>query len=297
VVDAGNEAVSATPAPPLRAIIKGYQGYRSLGGPPVHRGLPSGALTFIISLDDPVDIAAMPSGIQGPGSFQAFIGGMHDTPAYIRQHGFQYGLSLALTPLGSRALLGLPAGELANAVVPLDELVGPSARHLVDRLAVAPGWRERFAALDEVLLGWLKTPNRSVPEVERAWEMLVLTAGSVDVSELAGEVGYSRRHLGELFRRELGLAPKAAARVLRFERSRRLIAGPERPNLAQVAAAAGYYDHAHMTREWTDIAGCAPSVWMAEELPFVQDGPIHPESSFHHDNNPATNRMARSALS
>jgi AraC-like DNA-binding protein len=277
VVALRNEAVSATPAPPLRAIIKGYRGYRNFGGPPVHRGLPSGALTFIISLDDPVDIAAMPSGIQGPGRFQAFIGGMHDTPAYIRQHGFQHGLSLEMTPLGSRTLLGLPAGELSNSVVSLDELVGPSARHLVDQLASARGWRDRFATLDEVLVGWVKEPQRSVLEVQRAWEILTSSAGRVEVSRLAGEVGYSRRHLAELFRRELGLAPKAAARVLRFERSRRLIAGLERPNLAQVAAGAGYYDHAHMTRDWAEIAGCAPTVWMAEELPFVQDEPIDPE--------------------
>ncbi len=296
MVGLGNEAVSATPAPPLRAIIKGYRGYRSFGGPAVHRGLPSRALTFIISLDDPVDIAAMPSGIQGPGRFQAFIGGMHDTPAYIRQHGFQHGLSLEMTPFGSRTLLGLPAGELVNAVVSLDELVGPSARDLVDRLAAARGWRECVAALDEVLVGWLKEPIRSVPEVQRAWEILMATAGKVEVSRLAGEVGYSRRHLAELFRRELGLTPKAAARVLRFERSRRLIARLERPNLARVAAAAGYYDQAHMTREWAEMAGCAPSVWMAEELPFVQDEPIDPEASLDHDDNPATNRTARSAL-
>jgi AraC-like DNA-binding protein len=272
----GNEAVTATPAPPLQAIIKGYRGYRSFGGPPVHRGLPSAALTFIISLDDPVDIAAMPSEIQGPGRFQAFIGGMHDTPAYIRQHGYQHGLSVDMTPLGARTLLGLPAGELANSVVPLDHLVGPSGRDLVDRLATASGWRERFAALDEVLVGWLKESSPSVPEVQRAWEILMSTAGGVEVSRLAGEVGYSRRHLAKLFRREVGLAPKAAARVLRFERSRRLIARLERPNLGQVAAATGYYDQAHMTREWTEIAGCAPSVWMAEELPFVQDEPIDP---------------------
>jgi AraC-like DNA-binding protein len=281
----------------LRSIIKGYRGYRSVGGPPVHRGLPSGALTFIISLDDPVDIAAMPSGIQTPGAFQAFIGGMHDTPAYIRQHGFQYGVSLEMTPLGSRALLGLPAGELAKTVVPLDELVGASANELVDRLAAAPGWRERFATLDEVLLTWVKAPSRPVPEIERAWEMLVSTAGGVDVSRVASEVGYSRRHLGALFRRELGLAPKAAARVLRFERSRRLIVRPERPTLADVAAVAGYYDQAHMSREWTDIAGCSPSVWMAEELPFVQDLQTNPDATLGHDDNPATDRLARSAVS
>jgi transcriptional regulator GlxA family with amidase domain len=72
----------------------------------------------------------------------------------------------------------------------------------------------------------------------------------------------------------LGLAPKAAARVLRFERSRRLIEAAKGQGLADVAAAAGYYDQAHMTRDWREIAGCPPTTWIAEELPSVQDAPM-----------------------
>lgn len=284
------------PAPSLRGVIKSYRGYRSIGPPAIHRGLPSGALTFIISLDDPVDIAEMPSGIQGPGKFQAFIGGLHATPASIRHQGYQYGLSLETTPLGARALLGLPAGELANAVVHLDELVGPSAHGLVDRLAAAVGWRQRFAVLDQVLAGWLKAAPGPAPEVCRAWEMLVSTAGTAGVSAVAAEVGYSRRHLGELFRRELGLTPKAAARVLRFERSCCLMARPGRPALAGVAAAAGYCDQSHMSREWTEIAGCAPGVWMAEELPSVQDELTHADASWSHDHDPIPERLASASL-
>jgi AraC-like DNA-binding protein len=37
-----------------------------------------------------------------------------------------------------------------------------------------------------------------------------------------------------------------------------------------VALAAGYYDHAHMLREWRRMAGCRPGEWLAEELPSVQ---------------------------
>jgi hypothetical protein len=49
------EAVQAVPAPPLRALIASYHGYRQEGLPPSrHRGLPSPYLTLIITLDDPV---------------------------------------------------------------------------------------------------------------------------------------------------------------------------------------------------------------------------------------------------
>lgn len=273
------EAVGATPALPLRSVIRRYRGYRTVGPPAIHRGLPSGQLTFIVSLDDPVDIARMPHGNQAPGRFQAFVGGLHASPAYIRHDGYQYGISLELTPLGARALLGVPAGELADAVVDLEDLLGPSAARLVDRLVNAGGWRERFAVLDEVLVRQLQAGLSPPREVEWAWKQLVSSGGAIEVSALAAETGYSRRHLGELFRRELGLAPKVAARVLRFDRSRHLVACPERPALATVAAVSGYYDQAHMNREWHEIAGCSPTTWMAEELPFVQDETVELDTS------------------
>lgn len=267
------ETVVATPAPSLRSIVGRYRGYRVDGPPGTHRGLPSRHLTFIISLDEPVDIARMPKEAQPPGRFQAFVGGLHATPATIRHDGFQHGISLELTPLGARALLGLPASELAYGVVHLHDVFGPSAVGLVDRLVSSPDWLERFRVLDEVLVQHLTGQCGPPQEVAWAWQRLVSTGGSVAVEALARDVGYSRRHFAELFRREVGLAPKVAARVMRFERSRRLIEGSAHPTLAGVAAASGYYDQAHLSREWREIAGCTPTTWMAEELSFVQDDP------------------------
>lgn len=269
------ESVTATPVAPLRSIIGRYIGYRTEGLPGIHRGLPSRHLTFIISIADPVETIRMPDPRQPPAKFQAFVAGLHATPALIRQAEIESGISISLTPLGSRALLGVPAGELAGAVVSLEELFGPIGSVIADDLAGLPGWRERFALLDRLLLDRLRDVAGPSGAVGHAWKHLVASQGAVTVSQLAEEVGYSRRHLNDLFLKELGLAPKAAARVLRFERSRRLIEASNGQGLAHIAPAAGYYDQAHMTREWREIAGCPPTTWIAEELPFVQDTAIH----------------------
>nr|BFE69525.1 hypothetical protein GCM10020092_028260 [Actinoplanes digitatis] len=83
------------------------------------------------------------------------------------------------------------------------------------------------------------------------------------------EVGWSARHLTDRFRVETGLGLKEAARVVRFDRARRRLT--PRTRLADLAADTGYYDQAHLNREFRAMAGCSPSRWLADEFTFVQD--------------------------
>jgi AraC-like DNA-binding protein len=273
MVEPISEVVSRTPAAPLRHLVDDYLGYRLEGhSPGVHRGLPSAYLTFIISLGEAVDITGMPDPGQPPDALDAFVGGLHAGPALIRHDGNQVGVSVQLTPLGTRSLLGMPASAVASTVVGLDDLLGRSrSAALQDRLREVATWPERFDVLDEVLLSALRQPAPPPAEVVEAWRRVVATDGAIDVRSLAADVGWSRRHLSERFRAEFGLTPKLAARVVRFQSARRLLSSPRRRSIADVAAMAGYYDQAHLTRDWNELAGCTPSVWLAEELPSVQD--------------------------
>jgi AraC-like DNA-binding protein len=265
------EGAAALAAPALRPHIEGYGGYRLEGfAPGVHRGLPSQRMTFIVSLDDPVDIATMPAP-GPPGRYGAFVSGLHASPATIRHDGRQVGLHVALTPFGARALLGMPAAELAGSVVELADLLGPLGVELQDRAVAAPTWEDRFAVLDDVLGRALRDAPAPQAEVAWAWRRVVETGGAVEIGALAREVGWSRRHLGARFRAEVGVSPKTVARVVRFDRARALLSGRRRPGLAEVAAECGFFDQAHMTRDWHDLAGCTPTTWLAEELPPVPD--------------------------
>jgi AraC-like DNA-binding protein len=277
------DSLTAAPVAQLRPLVSSYRGSRLEGfAPGTHRGLPSRHLTVVISLGSPLHLAAMPDRAQAPASFMALAAGLHTGPAVIAHDGSEHTVSLELTPAGARSLLGLPAAELAGAVVDLEELVGPQVGKLAERMAVGPGWHARFAVLDEVLTRCAGRTAEADDSMAYAWRRLVGSGGAVRVAELADEIGYSRRQLTKLFTREYGLTPKQAARVVRFERSWLLLRGLERSqrhsphrdrlSLAKVAIKCGYYDQAHMAREWNDLAGCPPSAWLAaEELPFVQD--------------------------
>jgi AraC-like DNA-binding protein len=282
------------PAEPLRRYVAAYTGYRQRGLPPArHRGLPSPYLTLIFTLDEPLTIEAHPDPGQPPGEFGTLLGGLHSVPALITHAGAQSGIQVALRPLGARALLGLPAGELAELDLPAEAVLGGVCAELRDRVRAAAGWPERFAVLDEILLrraglgsaglGRVGPGPGIAPEVGWAWRQLLREGGALRVSELAAGTGWSSRHLTSRFRAEIGLTPKAAARVIRFDRARKrlvnqLTAGGDYL-LADLAADCGYFDQAHLAREFRALAGCPPSQWLAEEFRNVQAGNwLHDES-------------------
>ena len=257
--------------PALRGLVADAVGYRQEGLPPgTHRGLPSPALTLVVTLDEPLDVAAHPDPAQAPGRYDALLGGLHTTPALIRHPGRQTGIQLSLTPLGTRRLLGVPAGELASVDVDLADVLGPLGTELVERVRAAGTWDDRFAAADHVLRR-AAGAGEPAPEVAEAWRLTVAGGGRLRVADLARRVGWSERHLTARFRAETGLGPKEAARVVRFDRARRALARSPRPDLAGLAAAAGYADQAHLTRDWRAFTGLPPLRWLAAEFGFVQD--------------------------
>jgi AraC-like DNA-binding protein len=272
------ESVRVRPAPPLRRYVAWYSGYRQDDGVPgTHRGLPGPYLTMIVTLDDPLELAVHPDARRAPSTYRTLVGGLHTTPALITHPGRQSGIQVALRPLGARALLGLPAGELAGIDLDAGEIL-PAARELHERVRAAGTWAQRFAVLDEVLSRPVPPHDPVSPEVARAWRRLLDSGGRAPVAGLAREVGWSARHLGGRFQTEIGLAPKAAARVVRFDRARRLLAGRAAAlaasggplRLAALAAECGYFDQAHLARDFRALAGCSPTRWLADEFRFVQ---------------------------
>lgn len=277
VVESAIRSCGRAPAAVLRPYVSAYTGYRQEATPPsVHQGVASPHLTFLLCLDGRVELLANADPTRPPGSFSAMVAGLHDGPALIGQGEPQTGVQLRLTWRGARALLGLPAGALAGDSVDLRALLGRRVDVLLDRLACADGWPERFALLDAELAGLLsRGPGERgiAAEVGYAWDRLAETGGNLRIEELAREVGWSRRHLAEKFRAETGLAPKAAARVIRFEAACDRLRAPDRPSLARVAAEAGYVDQAHLSRDFRDLAGLPATAWLAERTPVTPPAP------------------------
>jgi len=247
--------------PALRPYVAAMVGYHEvMDRRAVHHGLPAPTLTVVLSFDDPLD-AAWLHDPDDRSRFWACAAGLHTAPALIRTHGRQHGIQLALTPGGARALLGVPAGILGATMAHHDDLPLGVDDSLLARLAAQRGWDQRFDLLEEALLEALgrgEDPRHVVAaEVREAWRLLRVSGGRTAVADLADHVGWSRRRLLRDFRAELGVSPKQAGRVIRFDRARGL--ADSGLSLADTAAECGFSDQAHLTREWVALAGRTPT--------------------------------------
>ena len=152
-------------------------------------------------------------------------------------------------------------------MVALEDLLGSAAAQLVARLEDAPDWPRRFALLDAMLLARLAQAPPVAPQLARAWGRLRAADGAVSIAALADEVGWSRRHLAARFHADIGLAPKAVARIMRFERVTRTLRAARGRDLAEVAYDCGYADQAHLNRDFRAFAATTPTAYAARLLP------------------------------
>jgi AraC-like DNA-binding protein len=261
------EMVYGTPDPRLRGHVLSYCSYREETSSFVRRReLPSVRVVLIINLGEPIRVFA-PGGSGWSEQPEGFFAGMHDTYAVTETGGSQGGVQVDMTPVGAHLLLGIPMDELAQRVVTLEEMFGRGGTLLREAVAEAPDWAARFSVVDEFLLTLLDRARSPVPSVTRALGRLHESGGTVPVGVLAAEIGCSRRHLISRFREQVGVTPKLLARILRFERALALVDSRTEMGWAEIAQACGYYDQAHMIRDFHQFAGSPPSEFARRRLP------------------------------
>jgi AraC-like DNA-binding protein len=196
-----------------------------------------------------------------PGSF---VAGIQDTYSLVDYGGSFSCVDLKLTPLGAYTLLGLPMSEISGTVVDLADIVGDS--RLTAGLGEASSWERCFAIVDAFLLRRAADGPEPAREVSWAWRRLLATGGRIPVGALAEEVGWSRKHLITRFRQQTGLPPKTLARIVPFSHLlRRLETGPVRWD--RIAADCGYYDQAHLNRDFREFVGTTPTDFLTRREP------------------------------
>lgn len=265
----GWEVALAAPHPRLRPGVISYRGFRlALGRPRRRLEVPIGAVTLMFGFGRPVRISALAGSEQPPVTLVSVLSGLGTTPVLGEHDGRLSGIEVLLAPWAAFTLFGTALHEVADRSLDPDALgvrPGPgrwaSVAELAAALGALPSWKARFALLDDVFTRWSDAGPPSCERTVRAWGELVRTRGAAPVGHIADEVGWSVRQLENRFREQIGIGPKAAGRVLRLQRARRMLAAGR--TQAETAAVCGFYDQAHLSGEFRAMTGCTPREFAA----------------------------------
>jgi AraC-like DNA-binding protein len=256
------EMVSRAPHPALDGQVLRYCGYVERTPQPLRRReVATTVVPLILSFGPEIDL--LRQGVRR----RSFVAGLDDAPATTEHAGEQHGLQVDLDPLAAGRLLGVPMHELAGQVIELEDVLGRDADLLVERLAGLPGWEARFALLDALLARRLAEARPPHPAMAAAWLRMRDARGGVGVAALARDTGWSRRQLVTRFRDHVGVPPRTARRLLRFQRAVDLLARDDGARLAAIAQDCGFYDQAHLNREFRALGGGTPTDFVGRLLP------------------------------
>lgn len=249
--------VERAPTPALRGKVSKYYGFR--GTTPAgtrRREGPRRDVVVIFSFGDDWVIDGE--------RFTSFAGGLHERQVTTEQRGRSFGIHVDVAPPAAYMLFGMPMHHLAQRVVSIEDVLDEPS--LADRLHDAGGWTERLHLLDEIIVRRLADARPPSAGIVWAWRRLLETGGRVPVHTLAEQLGWSRKRIVARFREEVGLPPKAVARLLRFDRARMLAEDAERPDWARIAVECGYYDQSHLSNDFRAVTGRTPATFFQDTV-------------------------------
>jgi hypothetical protein len=191
----------------LRPGVRFYRGCRVNPGRAWRRlELPDGAVMLTLGFRGTLRV--------NDQEFRSALWGMRTRPLRVERDGDLHSVDVALAPWAAFGMFGIPLHELSERVVEPERILGERVRKVTGALASLPSWTERFRFLDTSLRAWADAGAAPSPRVVGAWNELVRTSGSVPIDRIAREAGWGRRQLEKRFREQIGLSPKAAARVI-----------------------------------------------------------------------------------
>jgi AraC-like DNA-binding protein len=219
------------------------------------RVLPDGAVHLFFDVGD---------------AYAATVTGVTSAPTVVRLSGVLEQVGVQLRTGAIATLLGVPAHELSGRATPLEAIWGRHACELLEQLAEMPP-SQRVAHLRAVLLDRLRASD-AAPErrVLAAVRCIRAAHGDVSVRSLAAQLDVGERRLEQLFQREVGVSAKTFCRIARLHHTIDYLLEHRGESWPEVANACGFYDQAHLIREFRAITDTTPGA--LAEFGFFQYG-------------------------
>ena len=256
------------PRPPLNQFVEclwTLERDTVIEEPQAEKILPDGCVELILNFASPF---AQHAGNTKTVQPRNLVVGQMTGPILIGPTGPVQLIGIRFHPGGTVPFFRVPVDQLTDQVVELAAFARNLEMQLLAASSDLPNLHDKVCGLQKALTNLLQE-NQPDLRLLRIAAKLVRHSGMISVDELAYESGMSNRQLERRFLAEIGLGPKLLSRILRFQQVFRAVDANE-TCWPTVALDCGYYDQAHLIRDFRQFAHQTPSILFANQSPFTE---------------------------
>jgi AraC-like DNA-binding protein len=253
------------PSPALGRYVKCYWTLEAARGTntlpePV---MPDGCIELIFNLADPFR-RFHPDGHIETQPLNMVAGQMRNC-AVIGPSGAIDLFGVRFRHAGATAFFSIPLKELTDRIVDLKTVLGVEGMETAERLSDSRTLKHRVEVIEGLLLRLLSQNTGSDILVETASRVIVGNMGLASIDQVTGALGVKERTLERRFQEKLGLSPKRFSRIIRFQNFLSAASNEPGRDILDTALSFGYYDQAHLIREFREFSGKTPLAFFGHE--------------------------------
>ena len=253
------------PVEPLRPFIRCFwtmRAPRAALNPTPERVLPDGTVEMVFNLSDPFEHHRDADAILRQP--EELIVGELVGPMMIGATGAVDLVGIRFRPGGAGPFLTVPLAELTGRSCEVIDGCRPLAAASA-ALGEVDDTATRVRILERRLLSLLRADPRIDDTVLAGVRRIESTAGRISVERLARELKLSSRQLERRFAHAVGLSPKLLCRIVRFQQIFTVLSHGRPEAWSALALRCGYYDQAHLIRDFRQFAGQSPTEFISDQ--------------------------------
>lgn len=168
----------------------------------------------------------------------------------------------------------MPLNELTDYVVDGELVMTNEILNIREALLGLQSPAQKFIFVENYLLKIFGNKLQTNPFVDFAVTRILQMPHQATIENISQKVGYSQKHLIELFKKHVGLTPKSFLKVIRFQKVIAEIEHNQNINWTNIAYESGYFDQAHFINDFKNFSGYTPGQYLQLKSPFLNYIPV-----------------------
>jgi AraC-like DNA-binding protein len=207
---------------------------------------------------------------------KSFVAGQFCQSYYLEPTGVTGVIGIKFKPNGLFDLFQIPMTLFTNKIIDFATIAGEEAHIITEQIIANPPNNRRIEIIEEYLMKKLMNRKSQLDYMQRTVSMIMESIGNITVKELASKLNISDRQIERKFKEQIGISPKMFSRLTRINYVFKLLRTNPELNWQDVIFLCGYYDQAHFIRDFKEISGESPNVFLSRKAGISTE--VHQET-------------------